>query len=55
MHRRELLNRACGMGMCSCVASVMFEDLCNGAQNDSFGKGKGKMDAARSVVYFKSV
>jgi predicted hydrocarbon binding protein len=35
MKRRELLNRACGMGMCSCAASVMFEDLSSGAQNDA--------------------
>ena len=35
MNRRELLNRACGMGMCSCVTSVMFENLSSGAQNDT--------------------
>lgn len=35
MNRRELLNRACGMGMCSCAASVVFEDLSSGAQNDT--------------------
>ena len=35
MNRRELLNRACGMGMCSCAASVMFGDSSSGAQNDT--------------------
>jgi hypothetical protein len=35
MKRRELLNRACGMGMCSCAASVMFDNVSSGAQNDT--------------------
>ncbi len=35
MKRRELLNRVCGMGMCSCAASVMFEDLSSGTQSDA--------------------
>lgn len=35
MNRRELLDRACGMGMCSCAASVMFGDSSSGAQSDT--------------------
>ncbi len=35
MNRRELLNRACGMGMCSCTATVIFDNLCSGVQNDT--------------------
>ena len=35
MNRRELLNRACGMGMCSCAVSVLFENPSSGAQNNT--------------------
>lgn len=35
MKRRELLSRACGMGMCSCVASVFFDDPSNAAQENN--------------------
>jgi len=35
MKRRELLSHACGMGMCSCAASVMFDNVSSGAQNDA--------------------
>lgn len=34
MKRRELLSRACGMGMCSCVASVFFDDPGSAAQEN---------------------
>ncbi|MBN2180391.1 MAG: hypothetical protein JW715_00650 [Sedimentisphaerales bacterium] len=35
MNRRDLLNRACGMGMCSCAASVMIESSGSAAQSDT--------------------
>ena len=35
MKRRELLSHACGMGMCSCAASVMFDNVSSGTQNDT--------------------
>jgi hypothetical protein len=35
MKRRELLSRACGIGMCSCVASVFFDDSSSAAQENS--------------------
>ncbi len=32
MKRRELLSRACGMGMCSCAAVVIIDDSCIASQ-----------------------
>lgn len=33
MKRRELLSRACGMGMCSCAAAVIIDDSCKASQD----------------------
>jgi len=35
MDRRELLSRACGMGMCSCAAAVFLDDSCSAAQENN--------------------
>lgn len=34
MKRRELLSRACGMGMCSCAAAVIMGDSCQASQEE---------------------
>ena len=34
MKRRELLSRACGMGMCSCAAAVIMDDSCDASQEN---------------------
>ena len=35
MNRRELLNRACSMGLCSCAAAVIFDDSCSAAKENN--------------------
>jgi hypothetical protein len=37
MNRRELLNHACGVGLCSCAAAVIFDDSCSAAQENNTG------------------
>ena len=35
MKRRELLSRACGMGMCSCAGPLILDESCSAAQENN--------------------